>query len=180
MNVEGLSKLNQYITFRLDKETYAFDIATVQSVLDFDKITKVPKTPDFMRGVINLRGSVVPIVDMKRKFGMGCIEKTVDTCIIIVEVELDGDFTVLGCLVDSVNEVIDLLPDDIEPAPKIGTRLNTEFITGMGKNEEGFIILLNLNKIFSADELTIVQEAGSSGKSKKKKEKKVEAVAETT
>jgi len=178
MSVAGLSKLNQYLTFRLDEEVYAFDIAKVQSVLDFDKVTKVPQTPDFMRGVINLRGSVVPIVDMRLKFGLGRVEKTVDSCIIIVEVELDEEQTVLGCLVDSVKEVLDLLPGEVEPAPKIGTRLKTDFIVGMGKSEKDFIILLNLSQIFSLEELAIVQQAGKAANMTVKMVKEVEAAEE--
>ncbi|MCK5148881.1 chemotaxis protein CheW [bacterium] len=157
MSVESIHNTQQYLTFSLDQELYALDITQVQSVLDFEKVTKVPRTPEFMRGVINLRGSVVPITDLKQKFGMGMTEQTVDSCIIIVEVLVDDEVTVLGALADSVQEVIDLDPENIEPAPKIGTRLNTEFIKGMGKRGDNFIILLDLEKIFSVDELQMAQ-----------------------
>jgi len=120
-------------------------------------ITKVPKTPEFMRGVINLRGSVVPVVDLRLKFGMTPTERTVNTCIIITEVTVDSETTILGALADSVQEVMDLGPDQIEPAPKIGTRLNTEFLKGMGKHNDRFIILLNIDRVFSTDELALVQ-----------------------
>ena len=162
MTVDLINVLTQFLTFKLEDETYALDIARVHSVLDFEKVTKVPKTPDFMRGVINLRGSVVPIVDLKLKFGMSITEKTIDTCVIIVEVMLDNEATVLGLLADSVQEVIDLEPDEIEPPPKIGTRLRTEFITGMGKKDDDFIIILDLNKIFTLEELTVVHETRAS------------------
>jgi len=132
----------------------------VREVLDFTTLTKVPQTPAFMRGVINLRSSVVPVVDMRLKFGMAKTEQTVNTCIIIAEIELDGDTTVLGALADSVQEVVELDQDQIEPPPKIGTRLKTEFIRGMGRQDERFIILLDIDKIFSTDELTQVQEVG--------------------
>jgi purine-binding chemotaxis protein CheW len=110
-----------------------------------------------MRGVINLRGGVVPVVDLRLKFGLSRTEKTVNTCIIIVEVTVDEETTVLGALADSVQEVMDLEPGHIEPAPRIGTRLNTEFIKGMGKRDDRFVILLDIDKVFSTSELAVVQ-----------------------
>lgn len=152
-----IMEITQYLTFKLDDEVFALDIGKVREVLDFSSITKVPRTPDFMRGVINLRGSVVPVVDLRLKFGMSKTEKTVNTCIIIVEVTVDEETTVLGALADSVQEVLDLEPGSIEPPPKIGTHLNTEFIKGMGKRNNHFIIILDIDKIFSTDELALVQ-----------------------
>lgn len=160
MSVAGITETTQYLTFHLEDEVFALDISQVREVLDFTTVTKVPRTPEFMRGVINLRGGVVPVVDLRLKFGMSKTEKTVDTCIIIVEVTVDGETTVLGALADSVQEVMDLEPDQIEPPPKIGTRLNTEFIKGMGKRDEQFIIILDIDKVFSSDELAMVQSAG--------------------
>ena len=153
-------EMTQYLTFKLDEEVFALDISKVREVLDFTTVTKVPRTPEFMRGVINLRGSVVPVVDLRLKFGMTKTEKTVNTCIIIVEVAVDEETTILGVLADSVQEVMDLGPEHIEPAPKIGTRLNTAFIKGMGKRDNRFIILLDIDKIFSTDELALVQTTG--------------------
>ncbi len=150
----------QYLTFRLDDEIFALDIYKVREVLDFTTITKVPRTPDFMCGVINLRGIVVPVVDMKLKLGMTGTEKTINTCIIIVELNIDGDMVVIGALADSVKEVIELEPEHIEPAPKIGTGLRVDFIKGMGKRDDSFIIILNIDKVFSFDELSLVQETG--------------------
>lgn len=147
---------NQFLTFTLDQEIFGLEIDKVREVLDYTVLTKVPQTPDFMRGVINLRGSVVPVVDMRLKFGLPMTQRTVNTCIIIVEVDLNGETTVLGALADSVREVIDLNVSDIEPAPKIGTRLNTEFIKGMGKVEEKFSILLDFDRVFSPEELSQV------------------------
>lgn len=149
----------QYLTFKLGEEVFAFDIAKVREVLEYTSITKIPQTPDFMRGVINLRGGVVPVVDMRLKFGLPGMEKTVNTCIIIVEVALGGEPTLLGALADSVQEVFELEPGHIEPAPKIGTQLNTAFIKGMGKRGEQFLIILDIDRVFSADELTLVDEA---------------------
>jgi len=157
MSVAGILETTQFLTFKLDNEVFALDISKVREVLDFTSITKVPRTPEFMRGVINLRGSVVPVVDLRLKFGMSRTEKSVNTCIIIVEVTVDDETTILGALADSVQEVLDLEPDHIEPAPKIGTRLNTEFIKGMGKRENNFIIILDIDKVFSTGELAMVQ-----------------------
>jgi purine-binding chemotaxis protein CheW len=110
-----------------------------------------------MIGVINLRGSVVPVIDLRLKFGMGMSERTVNTCIIIIEVAIDDEITLIGALVDSVKEVMDMDSDHIEPPPKIGTQLNTEYIKGMGKQNEQFVIILDIEKIFSVDELSMVQ-----------------------
>ncbi|MDA8083632.1 MAG: chemotaxis protein CheW [Nitrospiraceae bacterium] len=162
MSVTGIVETTQYLTFKLGDEVFAVDISKVREVLDFTSVTKVPRTPDFMRGVINLRGSVVPVVDMRLKFGMSQTEKTVNTCIIIVEVTLENETTVLGALADSVQEVIDLEPEQIEPAPRIGTRLRTEFIRGMGKKDDHFIIILDIDRIFSSEELAMVQDAKES------------------
>jgi purine-binding chemotaxis protein CheW len=156
MSAAGIMETTQYLTFNLNDEIFAVDISKVREVLDFTVITKVPLTPEFMRGVINLRGSVVPVVDLRLKFSMSKTEKTVNTCVIIVEVTVDGETTVLGALADSVQEVLDLDPDHIEPAPKIGTRLNTEFIRGMGRRDNRFIIILDIDKVFSTSELALV------------------------
>ncbi|MBF0477187.1 MAG: chemotaxis protein CheW, partial [Deltaproteobacteria bacterium] len=127
MSVAGITTTSQYLTFRLGDEKFALDISQVREVLDFTIITKVPRTPEFMRGVINLRGGVVPVIDLRLKFDMSKIEKTVNTCIIIVEVNIKDETVALGVLADSVEEVIDLEPDQIDPPPRIGTRLKTEF-----------------------------------------------------
>ena len=159
MSIASVIEASQFLTFKLSDEIFAVDIAKVREVLDFTTVTKVPQTPEFMRGVINLRGSVVPVVDLRLKFGMSKTEKSVNTCIIIVEVTVDQETAILGCLADSVQEVMDLEPDQIEPAPKIGTRLRTDFIKGMGKRKENFVIILEIDKVFTSDELTQVQES---------------------
>ena len=151
----------QYLTFKLGEEMFALNIAKVREVLDFTTVTRVPRTPDFMRGVINLRGSVVPVVDLRRKFNMAISENTVNTCIIISEVTVDGDTTVLGCLADSVQEVVDLGQENIAPAPRIGTKLRTDFIKGIGKQNDRFVIILDIDKVFSVDELALVQGEGA-------------------
>jgi purine-binding chemotaxis protein CheW len=158
MSTAETAGTTQYLTYKLADEVFALDIGKVREVLDFTTVTKVPRTPEFMRGVINLRGSVVPVVDLRLKFGMPKTEKTVDTCVIITEVTVDNETAVLGALADSVQEVLDLEADHIEPAPKIGTRLRTEFIKGMGKHNGNFIIILDIDRVFSAEDLALVQD----------------------
>lgn len=142
---------NQFLTFVLCDEIFALDISKVCEVLDCADITRVPQAPDYMCGVINLRGSVVPVVDMHCKFKLDASAKTVNTCIIIIEVELDGEKTVVGAVADSVREVVDLDADQIVAPPRIGTKLNTEFIRGMGKLHDGFVIILDIDRVFGGD-----------------------------
>jgi len=161
MTIAEITESTQYLTFNLDQEVFALDISKVREVLEYTSVTKVPQTPEFMKGVINLRGGVVPVVDLRLKFGMSEAEKTVNSCIIIVEIELDGESAVLGALADSVQEVHEFEQDQIEPAPKIGARLNTDFIKGMGKRDDQFIMILDIDKVFSSEELAIAQDAES-------------------
>jgi len=157
MSVTGIPEISQYLTFKLDQETYALDIIQVREVLDFSEVTKVPRMPDFMRGVINLRGGVVPVVDLRLKFGMTKTEKTIDTCIIIIDLAIEGETALLGALADSVEEVINMEPDQILPPPKIGARLNTEIIKGMGKKNDEFVIIVDIDKVFSIDDMSILK-----------------------
>ncbi|MBM4146415.1 MAG: chemotaxis protein CheW [Nitrospira sp.] len=158
MAIETIKDIRQYLTFNLDKEVFAVDVAHVREIQEASTITKVPRTPEFMRGVINVRGSVVPVVDMRLKLGMPAVEDTIDTCIIIMEIGLDGDIVVMGALADSVQEVFELPPEQIEPVPKIGTQLNTRFIKGIGKHDEIFVIILDIENILSTDEIAMVRE----------------------
>jgi purine-binding chemotaxis protein CheW len=153
------AEAGQYLTFRLDEEVFSVDISKVREVLEFTTLTKVPRMPEYIRGVINLRGSVVPVVDLRMKFGMAMTEKTISTCVVIVEVDMDGvtGKMVIGALVDAVQEVMDIEAKDIEPAPSIGSGLNTEFIKGMGKHGENFIIILDIDKVFSSAEIIDMQ-----------------------
>lgn len=160
MSVEGISTVTQYLSFRLDEEEFALDISKVREVLDITRITKVPQTPGFVRGVINLRGSVVPVVDLKEKFGIGTTTRSVNTRIIICELQIEDDVAIVGALADSVHEVMEIEPENIEPAPRIGTRLNTDFLKGMGKRDEEFILILDIDKVFTAEEISVVSQAG--------------------
>ena len=156
MAVAGITQTSQYLSFTLGGEVFALDIGKVREVLDYTEPTKVPQTPDFMRGVINLRGGVVPVVDLKLKFGMPRTERGINTCIIITEVELGEERAIIGAMADSVKEVFDLEPNQIEPAPKIGTQLNTAFLKGMGKQNDNFTLILDIDKVFSEAELSAV------------------------
>ncbi len=149
-----------YLTFKLEDEIFAIDVSQVREVLDISTITKVPQTPDFMRGVINVRGSVVPVVDMRCKFGMPSVDNTTDTRIVVMEVTMDGETIILGAMADSVKEVIELKPGDIEPSPRLGTRWRTDLIKGIGKRNDLFLLLLDVDRLFSSDELAIVQASG--------------------
>lgn len=153
----AITTSSQYLTFKLKDETFGLDISKVREVLDYTTITKVPRTPDFMRGVINLRGSVVPVVDLRLKLGMPETERSVNTCIIITEVDMDGESVILGALADSVQEVLELEPEQIEPVPRLGTGMRTEFIKGMGKQADRFIIILDIDRVFSAQEISMVR-----------------------
>ncbi len=149
----------QYLTFRLGEEVFAIEVTRTREVLDYSIVTRVPQTPQFVLGVINLRGSVVPVIDLRLKFGLPQIEKTVNSCIIVMQIEVDDESVTIGALVDSVQEVLELREDEIEPPPRIGTRLKTEYIRGMGNCGERFLILLDIDSVFSADELLLVQQA---------------------
>ncbi len=144
----------QYLTFQLGEEIFAIDVVNVREILEFSTVTKVPQTPDYMRGVINLRGSVVPVLDMRLKFGMSITEKTINTCVVVVEVVMEDENVIIGALVDSVQEVFELDPDSIEPAPRIGIQLRNGFIKGMGKKDDRFVIILDIERVFSSEELS--------------------------
>ena len=148
----------QYVTFSLGDELFGVEVTRTREILSLTPVTKVPQTPDYLLGVINLRGQVVPVVDMRLKLGLPAGPETADTCIIVVEVQIDGEPIVVGALADAVREVLEIRSDQIEPPPRLGTRLKTEFITGMGKLDEQFMILLNIDRIFNSDELAFVQD----------------------
>ncbi len=158
---DNINNIEQYLTFKLGDEMFSLDVAQVREVLDLSPITKVPGAPDFMRGVINVRGSVVPVVDLRTKFGMPEVEYSLNTRIVVLDLALDGEAAILGAIADSVHEVMQLEPGQIENPPKIGSRWRTEFIRGIGKRNGDFVIILDIDKIFSADELNLVEEIGN-------------------
>ncbi len=156
---------SQYLTFSLHNEKYAVSVLNVREVLEVVPITRVPGMPDFMKGVLNLRGSVVPVIDLRKKFGIKEADQTIDTSIIIMEITSKEDEVMLiGAFVDSVQEVINISSDQIEPAPTIGMNLKTDFITGMCQHDNNFLIILNINKVLSTEELVLLPKAGEVSK----------------
>lgn len=143
-----------FLTFYLDDELFGLNIDMVREVLEYKDITRVPMTADFMRGVINVRGSVVPVIDLRRKFGFDEIMPTVHTCIIIMELDIDGERAVMGALVDGVQEVLDITAEQIDKSPRLGSRMDTRFLTGIARLGEQFVILLDMPAVFSLAELS--------------------------
>ncbi|MDD4616860.1 MAG: chemotaxis protein CheW [Alphaproteobacteria bacterium] len=156
MKTETVVQTDQYLTFTLDKEVFAIEINRIREVIDYLNVTPVPRMPAFLRGVINLRGNVVPVIDLRLMLGMKATEKKVDTCIIITEVMIDETPLHLGMLADSVQEVIDVDSSQIDAPPKLGTMLNTDFIRGMGKRSDAFFIILNIDRVLSCSDLAML------------------------
>ena len=143
----------QFLTFLLGKEVFAMDIRTVREIIQYGPLTPVPLMPDFVRGVINLRGAVVPVIDLHARFGRPVAEIGKKTCIVIFDSVRDGERTELGLLVDAVSEVVDIPADQIEPPPNFGTAVRRDFIQGMGKLKERFVIILEPDKAFDVDDM---------------------------
>ena len=151
--------LRQFLTFVQDGDVFGIDIDSIKEVLEIREITNIPRSLEFMRGIINLRGQVVPVIDLKLKFGFDQTEFTIDTCIIILEVTLDdGELCLLGVLTDSVREVINLDANDISPPPKIGSSIDSEFIYGVGKYGNEFIVILDALKLCSHEEMDMLHD----------------------
>jgi len=148
-------ELRQYLSFFVAGEEFAVGILKVREILQHDTITKVPRTPPWIRGVINLRGSVVPVVDLTAKFGLGETPVTSATCIVIVEADLAGELIVMGVLADAVSEVIELGAGDIEEPPGFGTPVHVDYLLGMGKAGSRLVLLLDIDKVLTSDELVL-------------------------
>ncbi len=155
--MEETTTLAQYLTFTLGEEVYALDVSNVREVLETVPITPIPRASEHMRGVINVRGSVVPVLDLRLRFGLTKTEQTVNTCVVVLEGTLEGGQVVLGALVDSVREVVDLDSSSIEPPPSIGTGTRTGFILGIGKKEDKFILILDIEKLISKEDTAVAQ-----------------------
>lgn len=151
--VEQAEQRGQYLAFSLGGETFAMDIRSVKEVIQYTDLTEVPLMPPFIRGVINLRGAVVPVIDLSIRFDRPLTEVTRRTCIVILEIVQDEEVSVLGIMVDNVSEVLDIGERDIEPAPSFGSHLRSEFIAGVGKVNGRFVILLNVNRVLSVEEM---------------------------
>ena len=156
---EKLSKLTSYLSFKLGEETFAANVSKVLNILEMTKITKVPKAPDYMKGVINLRGAVLPLIDTRIKFGLTATEFTANTCILVLDITIGDETLQVGGLVDAVQEVLEIEPQQILPPPNIGNKYHSEFISGMYKaSEDQFIMILDMDKVFSVDEMMEVNE----------------------
>jgi len=148
----------QYLTFLLDGERYAVEVGQVREVLEYTRITKLPRTESFMKGIISLRGAGIPVIDLRTRFGLPEAELTKDTSIIVLEV--GGGRLVVGALADAVQEVVDLKAGEIDPAPRLGTRLEAEYLRGIGRKDEGFIVILDMDRVFDGAEVEALAEAG--------------------
>lgn len=152
---------NQYLTFGIDGEMFAVPVSTVREVLEYIKPTKLPKTVEFLKGIINVRGTGIPVVDLRSRFDMPEIDVTQDTAIIVIEIKLQNGLVTIGAIADEVYEVVEIDQQQLEPAPRFGSRIDTSFIQAVGKRDEQFIIILDLNKAFSDQEAGILAETAS-------------------
>jgi purine-binding chemotaxis protein CheW len=154
----------QYLTFTLGTETFAFDVASVREVLEAGEITHIPQMPHYVSGIINVRGSVVPVVDLRLKLGLQAQEKTITTAVIVTEISADGRSSIIGALVDSVQEVVEYDSSQLEPPPSVGTNLSSEVIRGIGKKGDTFVMVLDAVRILGGAELiAAAAEPGAAG-----------------
>ena len=153
----------QFLTFELAEETYGFEVKAIREILELQRITRVPRTADYVLGVMNVRGKVVPVMDLRLKFGLTRAEQTVENAIIVLEVTDDGAESLIGLLVDSVDEVLELAAENVEAAPKVGTTVDEQLLSGVGKVEDEFILLLNIDAVFNSDDLEIAQDSAQQG-----------------
>ncbi|MFG0807211.1 chemotaxis protein CheW [Pseudomonas fluvialis] len=149
----------QYLTFMLGGEMFAIGILGIKEILEYGQLTSVPMMPAFVRGVINLRGAVVPVIDLSARFGRHNAEVTRRSCIVIIEAESDGNTQDIGLMVDSVSAVLEIARSEIEPPPAFGAKIRADFISGMAKVNGAFVIVLNVDQVLSVDEMTLLSEA---------------------
>ncbi len=152
-------KTGKYLTFSLEEEEYGIGILKVKEIIGMMPITSVPRTPEYVKGVINLRGKVIPVIDLRSKFDMESIDYNERTCIIVVEIDSESSTVLIGIVVDAVSEVLNIKEDEIEDTPTFGTKLNTEYILGMAKMEGGVKILLNIDKVLNNEEIALLEKS---------------------
>jgi purine-binding chemotaxis protein CheW len=157
--VGASGQLQQYLTFMLGGEVFAMGILAIKEIIEYSELTVVPLMPEYLRGVINLRGSVVPVIDLAARFGGPAGAVTKRTCIVIVEIEVSAERHVLGVVVDAVNAVLDIPAADIEPPPAFGARIRADFIQGMGKVNGKFVVLLDVNHVLALDEVRVLTQS---------------------
>lgn len=160
MSIASITETAHYITFRLGGELFAIPVAQVREVLDLTEITKVPTAPDYMRGVVNVRGSAIPVVDLRLKFGLPPVADSVNSRIVVLEVNLDGETTVVGGIADSVHHVIELESEEISEPPRLGMRWRSDLIRGISRRDDAFVILLDIDKVFAPDVAVLAESAG--------------------
>ncbi|MBT3724129.1 MAG: chemotaxis protein CheW [Gammaproteobacteria bacterium] len=160
----AVTKQDQHLTFDLSEEELAVPVLNIREIIRYGKLTKMPMVPNFIEGVINLRGNVVPVINLAAKFGLKLTEADKRTCIIIMEVEIADEPVVMGIVVDKVLQVIEIPEGDIEPTPTLGANIQTNFIKGMARIDEGFIIILDISQVLSAEEIAIVSDMHKSSK----------------
>ncbi|MEO5932629.1 MAG: chemotaxis protein CheW [Duganella sp.] len=149
----------QYLTFMLGDEVFAIGILAIKEIIEYGDVTTVPMMPTCIRGVINLRGAVVPVMDLSARFGKRSSEVSKRTCIVIVEIDAEGDRRDIGVIVDAVNAVLEIAASEIEPPPGFGARIGADFIAGMGKVNGKFVILLRVDKVLSTDDMATLAQA---------------------
>lgn len=149
----------KFLTFSLAGEDYGLEILKVQEIIGVMNITPIPRTPDFVKGVMNLRGKIIPVIDLRSKFGMDEIEQTEETCIIVVQVVRSDRHLTMGVVVDRVSEVVDITTKQIEGAPSFGTAVDTDYILGMGKLDDKVVILLDVDRVLTSGEIKMVEKA---------------------
>ena len=154
----AVTEQDQHLTFDLSDEELAVPVMNIREIIRYGKLTKMPMVPNFIEGVINLRGNVVPVINLAAKFGLKLREVNKRTCIIIMEVEIDREPVVMGIVVDKVLQVIEIPEDNIEPSPTLGASIQTNFIKGMARTEDGFIIILDISQVLSAEEIALVSD----------------------
>jgi purine-binding chemotaxis protein CheW len=150
----GEKLAGKYLTFKLANEEYGLEILKVQEIIFMQEVTKIPRTPDFVRGVINLRGKVIPVVEIRSKFGMETTEDTINTCIIVVQIGGADSSLTMGIIIDDVSEVLDIMPADIQETPSFGAEIDTDFIMGVGKIGDNLKMLLDIEKVLTSDEMS--------------------------
>ncbi len=174
MDIQQIEKMNSYLSFKLGEEIFASDVSKVLNILEMVRITEVPQSPPYIKGVINLRGDVLPVVDTRIKFGLSAIEFTKHTCILVMDITLNGESIKIGALVDSVLEVMEISDSKLKPPPTIGDKYKTEFIASMIEFNDQFIMILDVDKVFTTDEIADLKDSIEPTEKDDKEKKPVE------
>ncbi len=156
---EMVGETKSFLSFRLAEEHFTIPVMKIMEILEVPKITKVPQSPNFLVGVINLRGAVLPVIDTRIKFGMSHIEYTINTCVLVLNIEVNDESLIVGALVDSVSEVFELHDSQIKPTPTIASRYRADYIQGMIQENDHFMMVLNIDKVFSSNDLESISES---------------------